>query len=242
MFTCCHPCLAFLFGAVFVVLGSPAVLGYEAFDVEDGATITGTTVYRGDPKTIGTDISKDEKTCGKHVDTPIIEVDENGGLKNVVVFIEDIEEGAAVDESVNISLDNRNCRFEPHVQSMSVRQALSIINSDPVLHNTHAFLGKRTMFNIALPTQGQKISKRVKKPGLLHVKCDAGHTWMSAWVYVFEHPYHSVTDSSGRFTIGNVPPGTYRVTAWHEELGTQTLEVDLNPGATTEVTFDELAS
>ena len=182
------------------------------------------------------------KTCGTHLETPLVSVDGDDGLSHVVVFIENIEEGVDVDPAEKVQLDNVGCAFEPHVQSVSVGQTLEIVNSDPIMHNTHAFLGEKTLFNLAMPLHNQRIKKRMKKPGLVHVKCDAGHTWMSAWVYVFEHSYHTVTDPTGQFSIGDVPPGTYQVTAWHEELGTQTVAVDVQSGKQVELTFDALTA
>ena len=78
-------------------------------------------------------------------------------------------------------------------------------------------VGKLTVFNIALPTKDQvvDITQRIKKPGVVEVVCDA-HTHMRAWIVVRENPYFAVTDDSGQFRIEEIPPGSYRVTAWHE--------------------------
>ncbi len=60
-------------------------------------------------------------------------------------------------------------------------------------------------------------------------KCDAGHTWMSAYIWVSKHPYYAVTDKSGKFEIADVPPGTYKLKAWHEALGTVEQTVTVAP-------------
>ncbi len=60
----------------------------------------------------------------------------------------------------------------------------------------------------------------------LKYQCDV-HPWMFAWVSIFDHPYFSVSDADGKFTIKNVPPGKYTVEAVHRKLGTQTVEVEV---------------
>ena len=83
---------------------------------------------------------------------------------------------------------------------------LDIVNSDPVLHNTHGFLDKLTVFNVALPNQGQRIKRPLRKSGLVRVECDA-HGWMLGWIFVAENPYYAMTGKDGSFTIKDVPPG-----------------------------------
>jgi hypothetical protein len=63
------------------------------------------------------------------------------------------------------------------------------------------------------------------------------HSHMSAIVRVFAHPYFTVPDRDGRFTIPNVPAGRLAVTAWHERAGEVTHQASLGAGGTTELTF-----
>ena len=122
---------------------------------------------------------------------------------------------------------------------MQVGAKLTIHNVDPILHNTHGtYEDGRTAFNLALPMQNQIIKKRIKKPGIIAMKCDAGHTWMSAYVIAFDHPYHAVTGEDGAFTITDVPAGTYTLSIWHERLPAQTLEVTVAAGKTATVEIE----
>jgi hypothetical protein len=170
----------------------------------------------------------------------VIEIGSGGALRSAVVFIENIDRGKAPDLARVPQIDNRGCQFVPRVQALTVGQTLEIVNSDPILHNTHAYDGNRTVFNLALPVQGQRIPKKITAAGVLAVQCDAGHEWMKAWVHAFPHPYHAVTGADGRVVLDDVPAGLFRVTAWHEELGSQTMEVEVVAGGTAEITFDRL--
>jgi len=72
--------------------------------------------------------------------------------------------------------------------------------------------------NIAMPIKGQKLPTKLARPGIIRLQCDAGHTWMSAWIHVFREPTFAVTDERGHFSIPNVAPGEYTIEYWHEPL------------------------
>src|SRR5207244_3466189 len=99
---------------------------------------------------------------------------------------------------------------------------LEITNSDPILHNVHGQQvtdqGQQTLFNIAQPVQGQRavVDSALTKPGIVFLTCEAGHPWMSGYVFVANHPYVSLTNDSGEFVIEGVPVGTYHIKMWHE--------------------------
>lgn len=197
-----------------VLAGS--TLAYQEFSVVDGGTISGTVKFVGSaPKLEPVKVVKDQRVCGNEVPSEVLLVNaQNKGLKNAVVFIERIEKGKQV-EAKEPLLGNKECLFVPHVQVVPVPVELQVKNDDPVLHNTHTFLESVTVFNLALPIQGQVIKRKVMKPGVIRVQCDA-HVHMSAWIVAVPHPYFAVTDENGGFKIDNVPPGKHRIVAWHE--------------------------
>ena len=232
---------ATLASGIAVLYCASGLLAYEVKPVPEGGTLTGTVKFAGEATTPGElEVTKDKSACGLLIIDETLVVND-GLLQNVVVAVGGITAGK---EPVagKPKIGNQNCRFVPHVQTMQVGTKLTIDNSDPILHNTHGiYEDGRTAFNLALPLQNQSVKKRIKKPGVIAMKCDAGHTWMSAYVVAFEHPYHAVTGEDGSFTISGIPPGTYELSVWHERLPAQTVEVSVAAGDTTRVEI-ELAS
>ncbi len=82
-------------------------------------------------------------------------------------------------------------------------------------------------FNDGQQPGGADLTYTFPKPEMFLIyQCDV-HPWMFAWVSIFDHPYFSISDVDGKFTIKNVPPGKYTVEAAHRKLGTQTVEVEV---------------
>jgi plastocyanin len=217
--------------------------GYEEIEVVDGGSVTGTVRTDEVPKKREKPlpVTKDHRACGEHVPDESLIRAPSGALKNAVVYIDGIARGKAIDRTLRPRLDNSLCRFKPHVLGVVVGQKIEITNSDPVLHNTHAKMdGKKTVFNVALPVQNQKVPKTIRRAGMMTIQCDAGHIWMSGHILAFHHPYFAVTDEAGRFRIDGIPPGAYRLKAWHEVLGEQSLDLAIEPSAESEVTIDAL--
>jgi hypothetical protein len=161
-------------------------------------------------------VVKDGSVCGKDAPNEAVLVDKKGGLQNVVVFVKDAKFTGKLAPVANAALDQRQCRYAPHVQALTVGTQLSLMNNDAILHNVHANDTGMTVFNVAMPIKGQKLPIPMRKPGLMKLQCDAGHTWMNGWIYVFDHPYFAVTDERGAFTIKDLPAGDYTVEVWHE--------------------------
>jgi hypothetical protein len=161
-------------------------------------------------------------------------------LQNVEVFLKDISTGKALaTDPVAISLVNSHCMFRPRVQAATVGQKITISSEDPVLHNTHPQNSETnaTIYNIALPYKGFSVTKPLPAtPQLIKVKCDA-HEWMHAWIWEFDNPYFATTGDDGRFTIKDVPPGTYTLVAWQEATGETSMSVTVAAGKTVTADF-----
>ncbi len=226
-------------GGLVVMFGSPLpVAAYEAVTVTDGGTITGKVTFSGAAPTKKIVPDKDPTVCGGPREDPLVVVGPGQGVEEAVVYVKGVEKGKAwlPKPSTPPEIVNHNCRFVPHVQAVPVG-SIVIVNSDPVMHNTHGFREKATVFNQALPMKGQRFPKPLNKPGLVQVKCDV-HGWMLGWVYVADNPYYAVTNKDGAFSLTDVPPGSYTLVAWQEYTGPTEVPVTVPPKGSVPVTIE----
>ena len=159
-------------------------------------------------------------------------------LGNVLVYVKDGLGNYVFDVPTEVAhLDQKNCRYTPHVFAVRVGQPLEILNSDPTLHNIHATPKANTEFNNGQPIQGMKMNHTfTAKEVMVPFKCDV-HGWMNAYGAVLDHPYFAVTGTDGSFSLKSVPPGTYTIEAWHEKLGATTQSVTIGDKETKDITF-----
>jgi hypothetical protein len=198
----------------------------------DDGTVAGAVRLAGPPPVRAPlRVFKNQDVCGDTVPDDRLVVGPAGGVRYAVVTIEGVRGGRRPERDVTLVLDNRACRFVPHVQTAEIGQWLELHNSDAILHNADARLGPETLFNVALPPD-RRLRKPLARAGLVAFTCDVRHTWMSAFVAVADHPYHTVTDAYGAYEIRDVPAGRYTVRVWHEELGTLERPVVIEPGRT----------
>jgi plastocyanin len=209
------------FGAAILVLATAVgARAYEAVDVKDGGTIAGRVKVAGPlPKDDVIKVTKDQSHCGETLPREKYVFGKDRGVLNAVVMITDIAKGKRIPPA-DVPIVNKMCAFHPHVQTAVKGQSMVVVNQDPMLHNTHMYLDKKTVFNAALPRTGMEIKKPIQKAGLVSIQCDE-HDWMQGYLYVADQPYLSTTDDTGAYSLGDVPPGTYKVKVWHEAFGEQ---------------------
>ena len=211
-----------------VAMAAPAA-AYEEIAVKDGGALTGVVKFAGaPPKLEPLAVNKNRDVCGEQKPSEALVVSPEGGVRGSVVLLEGVARGKKA--TGDVMIDNHRCVFVSHVTATTPGERVRIKNSDPVLHNTHGFLGKPTVFNLALPNKDQliDITKRLTKPGVVRVLCDA-HPHMFAWMIVHDSPYVAVTDDKGAFRIDGIPPGSYKVTMWHEGFRARGVDKDGRP-------------
>jgi plastocyanin len=176
-----------------------------------------------------------ENKDGTTLETFVVE---KGGLNNVFVYIKDgLGNYYFETPSDAVKLDQKGCRYTPHVFGVRVGQPIEISNSDATMHNVHALADVNQEFNIGQAVQGMKHTRTfTAREVMIRFKCDV-HNWMSAYAGVLDHPYFAVTSGGGAFELKNVPAGTYTVEAWHEKLGTQTQTVTIAEKESKDLTF-----
>ncbi len=174
----------------------------------------------------------DPQVCGAQVSKRDVVINaENRGIQFVLVTLGDVKlPDGYKPPAQKLVLDNKNCQFEPHAAVLTVGSTIETKNSDDVYHTTN--LSGAATENIPLVNKGAAHTTKVRRPGLIGVKCDK-HGWMQAYIRVDAHPFHAVTDADGKFTIAGVPVGTYKIKAWHEKFYDQEVEVTVKENEAT---------
>jgi len=235
--------IAAVLSALLLVCCGALILGQKV-NAAGESKITGTVKLDGAaPHMKGIDMSKDPYCVKQHAnDTPHLETvvaGANGGLENVVLYISDWSGAAQTSTEVPV-FDQKNCMYTPHVLALDAGQTFKVTTSDQTTHNIHPLPNPMTgniPWNQSQPPGAAAVEKSWKAVEVIPVKCNI-HPWMNGWHVVVKGPY-ATTDENGNYTINNVPPGNYTVTAWHEPDQTQTQKVTVAAGkpGTADFTF-----
>lgn len=168
-------------------------------------------------------------------------VNEQGGLKDAIVLLEGVETGKPFETSVPL-IEARDCLFQPFMTIVRNGHAVEVMNMDPVMHDIQGYetsleAGARTLFNTPLVMnhqhhRGNLHAAHNHAPGkslvgpvylnkgrrTFYMQCGF-HAYMESWAMAVNNPYYSLTDADGRFSIDNIPPGTYQLVVWHPQTG-----------------------
>ena len=184
----------------------------------------------------------DQETCG---DTLLLRMlDYDAGVMGSIVWLEDVRNGKTLPVERRYELLNERCRLMPETQAVVTGGTLNIRSLDPAEHRLRLILAPKTKPRlISLYTAGQTIPVQniLKNPGRIAITCDR-HPWTHGWVLVFDHPYFVRTGEGGAFALDSVPPGNYRLVAWHNRFGSveQPVTVTANGEAKVSLKFDVL--
>jgi hypothetical protein len=213
-------CVMFAMLLITAASKAPAQSGYTVIPVTNGGTIAGTVKWSGpEPGGLEVPVNKDPEICDpeshKRINLERMVIGTEGGVANTIVYLKNISRGKAVNlPAPRRSLDQKHCRYEPHILLVPQTYELAMKSSDATLHTIH--MDGAASFNLPFPFTDRVITRKMDTPGLINLRCNGGHVWMNAEMMVVPHPYYAVTDENGGFELSDVPPGDYEVVAWHE--------------------------
>jgi len=144
---------------------------------------------------------------------------------HAVIYLEDapIVPGAKMSATVS----NKMMNYLPYVSVVPVGGKVNFRNDDPFPHNVFSPDGERfTLGNIA---QNEVRSRAFKTAGTYSLLCNL-HPGMLGYVVVTPSSYYAKANVQGQFAIKDVPPGTYKVTAWAPRQQPLTQSVTVKDG------------
>lgn len=220
----------------------PSVSGPKTVDPATTGTLSGKVTFEGTaPPPAKLSVSGNPECSVMHpggqIDSEEMVVND-GALQNVFVYVKDgLWDYSFPAPTTPVVMKNQGCTYAPHVLGVQVGQPLDLLNVDPTLHNVHSFSANSRPWNVGLPFQNMKVTKKFDQPEVMvKLKCDV-HPWMLGYVGVVANPYFAVTDREGKFELKNLPPGEYEIEAWHEKLGVLTQKVALTVNEKKQIQF-----
>jgi plastocyanin len=222
-------------GALVILWGAGVVAPAPGSGAIQGSVICTGTPEKAEP----INMSKEPECIKMHAKALMTErvvTGQGNTLGNVVVYI---SAGALDHPAVPmtaVSFDQQGCQYTTHVLAFRVGQEVRISNSDPLSHNIHPIARINREWNRIQPPRTPPFSYSYENEEFIPVKCNI-HSWMQAYFVVLKTRHFAVTREDGRFTLPDLSPGTYTVTAWHETYGTQNREITVVGNQTLTVNF-----
>ena len=155
-------------------------------------------------------------------------------VSNVIVFVKDPEDEAPV-TPMRLRMVQQDEAFSPRVLAITRGSVVEFPNADPFFHNVFS-LSRTATFDLGRFPRGEARARTFTHAGLVKVFCHI-HSHMSAVVRVFDHPWFTIPDEGGEFSLGAVPAGEHTLVAWHERIGERRERITIRPGQVTTISF-----
>lgn len=252
-------------GFVLGTLGSgvAAASAYEVAAVASGGEITGKALFKGTvPEVKIFKVEKTPEVCGEEPRKLTEVAVNNGHLKGAVIVLEGVQKGkpyaaqtwkgdppgegelrvAAGNDFTSLEIRPKKCNFGAFTGVIMNGKPIRFDNQDSVKHSPHTYeirgRVRKTMHNQDLEGKGKlELPVEMEKSRMFKLECDQ-HNFMQNFFYAIETPYYAIAKEDGSFTIDQVPPGTYKLTAWHPQLGLKEQEVTVAAGGKLDVKFE----
>ncbi len=127
------------------------------------------------------------------------------------------------------NMDQKGLKFAPHVLAVKKGDTVDFLNHDGVAHNVYS--PDNEGFNLGTFKQNEQRDYKFDQAGQYTLLCSI-HPEMLGYVFVAASPYAAAVDKSGRYTLKDVPPGTYKLAVWNSHLKAPDRSVTVAAGRT----------
>jgi hypothetical protein len=226
---------------------------YQEIEVKNGGSITGKTYLHGEtpePRVYHLVLFPNIDMCAE-VDTDDemnrvlldFKTDSNRGLRDVVVTLEKVEAGKPFNKKP-ISILSENCKFFPDVNIVRQDEVFKVDNQDAVMHNSQVYQQERGKIITNLPVPPETIIEGkvtfIKEYQIFQMICGM-HEFMQTWGYRVQNPYYHLTGNDGSYSLTNIPPGEYKLVAWHYLMKKVERMVKIEPNAKLNIDIEFIA-
>lgn len=218
--------------------GSSASQNSPTPDKSRVGDITGVISFKGVVPKLSLLDSSADPACPADPQPQDAVVINNGKLANVFVYVKNgLGQTSFTPSSQPVVLDQKGCRYIPHVLGLIVGQPLKVLNDDNAQHNIHPMPAHNEEWNESQMPRGQPIIKTFQHPEMMiPVQCNQ-HPWMRMYLNVMDNPFFAVSGGDGSFQIKDLPAGEYTLAAVHEKFGEQDVKVTVAPEQTASAKF-----
>jgi plastocyanin len=212
-----------------------------AIDPATTGTITGVVSFQGTPPERQAISMETDPACmmdAKSEPRSEMVVVNAGKLENVFVYVKSgLERYQMPQASAPVIIDQKGCRYEPHVAGVMTNEPVKILNSDRTEHNVHPVAQNNPQWNESQMPGAAPIERSFVNPELMMPIVCNQHPWMKMYLNVVANPFYAVSDAQGKFLIAGLPPGDYTIEALHERLGAREAKVHVDAKQSAQVSF-----
>ncbi len=227
---------------------------YTLSSVENGGTLSGQVTMKGGeprPRAFHLVHSPNIEYCSRISDGQghrilyDFTVSDKGGLKDTVIAVLGVKRGKPFMDSQKMqSFKINRCHSDQYVMGIDNGKNILIENLDPVEHeiSTYEFYDRRRVYyhsNAQLLANTTQIRSAFVHPEAreFFIMCSL-HPFLQTRALLVENPYYVITDADGKFTLPDVPPGTYEILAWHPYIPSQKGTITIQSGQEARINFE----